>query len=209
MRPRPARVALGAALLSLAGPAVGGEWVVDTEGSRVVVHVFRAGLLRAFAHDHHLVPERWRGRATLDPERIEAVEGEVVVDAASLRDGQRSLSAEDRAEVERQVAEEVLDAARFPEVRFHLTGFEPSREPSRAGSSRGILRGRLTLRGVERPLTVPGEVDRGADRIAVRGRTEISRKDFGVEVPSVALGAVTVEDRVEIEFSLLLVPAGD
>lgn len=209
MSPRPAQVVLGAALLALAGPAAGGEWVVDTEGSRIVVHVFRAGLLRAFAHDHHLVPERWRGRATLDPERIEAVEGDVVVDAASLRDGQRSLSAEDRAEVERQVADEVLEASRFPEVRFHLTAFEPSPGASRAGPVRGTLRGRLSLRGVERALALSGEVDRAVDRITVRGRVEISRKAFGVEVPSAALGAVTVEDRVEIEFSLLLVPAGD
>lgn len=202
------RVALAIALLLRAGPATAGEWVVDGAGSRLVVHAFRAGLLRAFAHDHHFVPERWHGSASVDAARLREVRGAIVVDAASLRDTQEALSAGDRAKVDRQVAAEVLRAARFPEIRFEVEGFEEDGKPEEPGRMvRGSLRGRMSLQGVERPLAAPVEIERAADRITVRGRAVLSRRDFGVKVPSVALGAVSVKDRVEIEFALILVPA--
>lgn len=203
------RAALGAVLLLAAGPAAGGDWVVDTAASRLVVHAFRAGLLRAFAHDHHFVAGRWRGSASFDAARPDEVTGTIVVDASSLRDTQPSLSAEDRAKVDRQVADEVLEASRFPEIRFEAASFEPAGPPPRPGEPlRGSLHGRLSLRGLERPLSIPVEVEVAPGRVAVRGRGALSRRAYGVEVPSVALGAVSVKDRVEIELSVVLVPAG-
>jgi hypothetical protein len=37
-------------------------WHVDTSQSRLVMHVFRKGLLSPVLHDHHFVRERWACR---------------------------------------------------------------------------------------------------------------------------------------------------
>ena len=114
--------------LALADAAFASEsrWSADPARSRLVVHVRKKGLLSGMAHDHHFVPAEWRATAIFDEARPSGARLEVVVRADSLHDGQPALSAADRTKVEAQAAgADVLDARRYPEIRF--TRDEPCR----------------------------------------------------------------------------------
>jgi polyisoprenoid-binding protein YceI len=105
---------------------------------------------------------------------------------------------------------EVLEAARFPEIRFEASGFEPGSGAGGAGRPpSGSLQGTLTLHGTTQSLSVPVQVTERADgAYAVKGRVAFKRSDYGVRTPNAALGTVGVKDRVELEFELALVDGG-
>lgn len=199
------RLLLVVLVLAAAGAARPAEWKADETASRLVVHVFRSGLLGGLAHDHHFVPAQWNASASFEPDRLEGVRGAVVVRADSLRDHQDQLSASDREKVERQVAGEVLESERFPEVRYEITGFE--RAPGDPGHTRGTLQGTLKLHGATRLLAIPVEVTEREGGFTVRGRATFRRSEFGIRTPSAALGTISVKDKVEVELDLALVPA--
>ncbi|PYN08334.1 MAG: hypothetical protein DME06_16340 [Candidatus Rokuibacteriota bacterium] len=137
-----------------AGPPI---WRVDHSQSRLVVHVFRRGLLSPALHDHHFVPERWSATVAFDPARPEPVEIRVTVAADSLRDRQPELSPEDLRKVEAQVrGPKGLDAERYPVIAFTADRLELS-EPAlgAAGAARGVLAGVLELHGRTRPVRAP------------------------------------------------------
>src|SRR5690348_11280162 len=110
---------LVAATVADADQANSSRWQLDAAASELTVYVFKAGLFSGFLHDHTFVPRQWNVTAQFDPSHLEDFHAELTVAAASLRDTQPKLSAEDKAKVESQlVSPEVLDANRFPEVRF-------------------------------------------------------------------------------------------
>ena len=133
-RRRPARrravralVTAGLAVLAVRSPgrAAPRIWRVDLSQSRLVVHVFRKGLLSPALHDHHFVPERWSATVTFDPARPEPVEVRVTVAADSLRDRQPQLSPDDIRTVEAQArGPKGLDAERYPRSEERRVGKE-------------------------------------------------------------------------------------
>src|SRR5262249_18620435 len=105
-------------LLAHADESAATAWTIDTGKSRLVVHVYKKGLLSGFAHDHHFVPRTWRAEAIIDLARPERAQVTLWVDAASLSDDQPALSEDDRQKVERQASgSDILDASQYPQIR--------------------------------------------------------------------------------------------
>jgi polyisoprenoid-binding protein YceI len=182
------------------------RWQLDSAGSELTVHVFKAGLFSGFLHDHLFVPQQWSCTAEFDPAHLEAFRAQVSVATASLRDNQPKLSAEDRAKVESQIASpEVLDATRFPEIRFTADRLVVSGDKS--DELQGTVSGKLSLHGVTRPLEFPVRVWRRGDARVVLGKASFSQSDFGVSPLRKAGGAIAVEDRVLVDFALRFRPA--
>jgi len=199
------RCVLVLALLLAASSVLAAEWTVERPESRLVVHAFRAGALRALGHDHHFLVGTWRASGTFDPKRLEGVHGTIVVGADSLHDTQKALDDSDRAKVDRQTRDEVLDAGRFPDIRYDVERFEKAAGAT-SGVTRGTLHGTLALHGAKRPLAIPIEIaPRDGGGFTARGRASIRLGDFGMRPPKAALGAVTVKDTVEVEIELALV----
>ena len=197
-------IAALAATLVLPGVAPGAPaaWTVDPARSKVVVHVYRKGALSPLLHDHDLRPERWRGTIVVDSERPEAPRVEVVIDARSLRDDQTELSPADRAKVEDQVrGPDILDAARFPEIRFVADRLEISERASAgtATTGAGVLSGTLTLHGKDQAIRIPVRGRADPTTIAVTGDVAFAPSAFGIVPYSRMLGTIAVEDRVTIE----------
>jgi polyisoprenoid-binding protein YceI len=189
-----------------AWPAEGTRWRADRTGGQLVVSVYRKGLLSGMAHDHRFSAGEFRVTATTDGANPAPTRFEVVVSSASLRDGAPDLSPGDRAKVDVQVAgADVLDAARFPEIRFASREAPASWQPAGPdGSAGGDLVGMLTLRGRERPITVTVRAMPEAKGLRVRGSTRFRQSDFGIEPYSGFLGMVAVEDEIQVDFNLLL-----
>jgi polyisoprenoid-binding protein YceI len=200
-------LALGAGdvLQGQGGPA---DWRVDVTQSRLTVKVLPAGLLASTLHTHFFQPEDWSGEIAWDPSHPERVRVGVRIAADSLRDHQPKLSAKDIARVERQVRDaEILDAARFPEIRFEATRLDTAEFPSgAAGEFRGTLAGTLTLHRQSHPLQIPIEGRISADRLEANAAVTLKQSDFGIKPYSTALGTIAVRDEVVIEIALVALP---
>ncbi len=184
-------------------------WTARLEKSRIVVHVFKKGLLSGVAHDHHFVAGDWRVTARFDATHPADARFEVVIAAGSLRDRQPELSKEDREKVDRQAAGEgVLDARRYPEIRFISKEAVRVAAPAPTeGGIEGEISGSLSLHGREHPLSVPVHAAREGDGWRARGSVRFKQSDFGIEPYSGFLGTIAVRDEVEVEYDLVMVPA--
>ena len=146
IRRRTATCAILALVMMLVGrtAAAADSRPVDVERSTLTVYAYKSGLFSAFA-DNHVI------RAPIAGGRV-SEEGtltvELAVNAVQLTVLDPTLAVDKRAEVQaRMRGPEVLDSARYPDLRFASTGIVP------AGASQWHVSGDLTLHGVSRPLT--------------------------------------------------------
>jgi polyisoprenoid-binding protein YceI len=177
----------------------------DTVASQFVVRADRRGLLSAFAHDHLFTPARWRAEADFDPARPQEVRVDVRVDAATMHDHVARLTQGSRDYVDREtIGPEVLDAQRYPEIRFHGESASARRAGDRLD---GVLHGALSLHGTTRPLDVPFHARVDAAGYRVSGSVRFRQTDFGMKPFSRAGGAFSVDDEIQVDFELALAPA--
>jgi YceI-like domain len=163
---------------------------IDTERSKLTVHVYKSGLFSAFA-DNHIIQAPIASGSLSDRERLAV---ELVVRTSEMKVLDPDLAAAKRAEVQAgMVSEKVLDIAKYPEVTFSSTMV------TAAGADKWTVVGRLTIHGETRTITVPVVRQGGT----YRGSVEIKQRDFGIEPISVAGGTVKVKDQLMIEFDIV------
>lgn len=170
----------------------------DAETAECLLFTGKAGLLASAAHDLKLLVTRFE--VDLD-ELAGGIGATGRFDAASIRvgcarrDGRDApgvLAAKDRAEIERTVAREVLQAHRFPFIEFKSTSI--ARHPPGGYRIEGVL----TLRGREGPLAM---LARQQGAVALIDGS-IDQPAFGIVPFSAMLGALKV--KAEIGFRLVL-----
>jgi hypothetical protein len=162
------------------------------------VRVFKEGLLSAVGHDLAVAARRFT--VELDEQ---AGRGSARFDARGLgvehalsggRPNPGALSPDDVRTIERHIAEDVLEARRYPEVVFAIDSLEREGDSAR-------VRGRLALHGRERPLELL--LRRAGERM--RGEVRIEQPDFGIKPFRALLGALKIKPHVIVEIDL---PAG-
>jgi len=182
--------AIVAAAMALGRSATAAERPIDVERSTLTVHVFKSGLFSAFADNHIIRVPLADGRVSEEG----TLSVEIAVRTAQMTVLDPALSADKRAEVQaRMQGPEVLDSARYPELRFASTRIEP------AGANEWRVTGDLSLHGVTRSLTFP--VARHDTHY--RGVASIRQRDFGIQPISIAGGTVKVKDELRIEFDIV------
>jgi polyisoprenoid-binding protein YceI len=166
--------------------AIAEEHGIDTGRSTITLHVSKSGLFRAFADNHLIQAPVTEGSFDDGPNsRIQ-----FVVDVRGLHVLDPGLSADQREQVQtRMLGPEVLDADRFPQIRFQSTSVE------RVKPDAWLVRGQLTLHGQTRAVTV--KVTPGQGRY--NGSTSLKQTDFGITPISIAGGTVTVKDELQID----------
>ncbi len=185
-------------------PSPAASLEADISASQLVVRTTKRGLLSALSHDHELSPARWRAVVDLDPAHLQAIRVDVTIDAGTLHDHVARLTQSMRDHVDHTTAgPSVLDAGRYPEIRFHAESATARRE---GAALEGVLHGVLTLHGTTRPLDVPfrGRAESSAYQVA--GVARFRQTDFGMTPYSVARGSIGVDDEIRVEFELVLVP---
>jgi polyisoprenoid-binding protein YceI len=158
------------------------------------VLTFREGLLSAAGHD--LVLRVGAFTIDVDPAapsvtaRFDSTSLRVV---AALRDGRAvaAPSAADARDIERTIREKVLQAARFPEIRFGSTAATPRPDGYE-------VRGTLTLAGRSREISFTAREAHGRVEAEVR----LHQPDFGIRPYSAMLGALRVKPDVLVRISL-------
>jgi hypothetical protein len=176
--------------LVAAGPCAAQSRALDPQRSTVTVRVFKSGLFRAFADDH--VIEAPLAEGSLDDSAKPAVQ--IAIDVRAMRVLDPGLSSKDRQEVQtRMFGPEVLDADRFPRIRFRSVAVQ------QGDVDRWSVRGELEVHGQTHPVTVNVVREQGH----YKGSTSLKQSDFGITPISIAGGTVKVKNEITIDFDIV------
>lgn len=96
-------------------------------------------------------------------------------------------------------AADFFDAAKFPEIKFTVTGGEKS-------GDQVIVKGKLTIKDTTKDVSIPVTVNGPIEdpwknqRVGIEGSFKINRKDYGLNFDAkLANGGLVVADEVTIE----------
>lgn len=195
---------LFAAALAAAEPVAHRFDASASTSSRVVAIARRGGALRFLGHEHAIEARDWTAWIAYDPAVPSSSSVTMSVKSASLvidSEEARRLAGlgagpgpKDVAKISRtMLGPTVLDAERFPEIRFE------SVEIGADGPGLLRVRGRLTLRGVTREETARVSLQETPFR--VRTELKIRQTAYGIQPASVA-GVVKVKDELELRLDL-------
>jgi polyisoprenoid-binding protein YceI len=189
-------------------------YTVVAGDSYVLAVTDKAGLLGAFGHRHAILGTDVEGVVCFDPSAPERTVARVRVSTASLVvDGARGRELaglegggpkpSDVEEIQADMlSERYLAADAHPYIGFRLATVLG------LGGGRWRARGPFSLRGVERSVTVPVELEHAAGgTLVLRGRFTVRQTDYGFEPASVG-GVVKVADPVEVRVHLVARPGG-
>src|SRR5262245_55636890 len=200
---------LGAVILFLAGmlalPSYAGNptaYVMDAKESKLEIHVYREGFLKAFGHDHLSSPSELSGTVHLDESNLSESSVMFVVETKSLMVLDPGESEKDRKEVqETMLGEKVLDAGRFPEIRFVSTRVQAVGQKD--GATEMQVDGTLSLHGVQKPVRFPVRFRARDGALTADGEVTLLQSAYGITPVKVGGGAVRVKDKLKISFHVV------
>jgi polyisoprenoid-binding protein YceI len=179
------------------GPAP--SYVVDAARSRFQVKGTAAGMLSAFGHNPIVAVRQFSGEAWFREQTPENSSLRLSIDAGALEIA-NDVNDKDRREMDRVMKEEVLEVARYPEIRFEASGRSATKLAQ--GMYRMVLGGTLSLHGVDRDVVVPCNVTVGGDNLRANGEFAIRQTDFRIKLVSVAGGTLKLKDELKFQFDV-------
>ena len=139
-------------------------------------------------HNTHGTFRLKQGHISFDP-RTGAASGEVVVDATS---GESADSARDR-----HMHKEVLESAKYPEIRFVPERVDGKFAPQGTSSLR--ISGTFEVHGGKHAISVPAEVKIDGKQVSGTVHFEIPYVEWGMKNPSTFILRVDKEVKIELE----------
>lgn len=169
----------------------------DANSAHCFVYTFKQGLLSPIAHDLKLRVGTFSITFDEVSSRVEAVfDARSLSVAATMHGGAErpdSLSASDQKKVEENIVRDVLDARRYPEIRFQ------SDKVARSVDGKQVqIDGSLTLHGITRALKVTACA---ADDGYVAEVT-LHQPDFGITPFTALFGALRLEPQVVVKLAV-------
>ena len=168
---------------------------VDARQSLVVIEVRRGGSLARLGHDHVIAARNVAGFVAPEAGRADLYVAldDLTVDETELRkaaafDTQPSES--DIAGTRANMLDKALETNNFPFALIHMD--------SRDGKNSVTI----TLHGVTRTLEVPVKIDRDDNQIGATGLLTFNQSDFGITPYSILGGAIAVQDRLNLRFTI-------
>jgi hypothetical protein len=173
-------------------------YAIEPEHSLVVLEVRRAGRLARLGHDHVVASRDVQGFVAPNGRKADLFVrlDRLVVDEQELRTeagfGMRPPDAAVAGTRDNMLGP-VLHADRHPFAVIHVTGSE---------AASGDLDVAITLNGVTHRSRVRATFDRQGDALIVSGRLALDQTDFGITPLSILAGAIQVQNRVDVRFTI-------
>jgi polyisoprenoid-binding protein YceI len=176
------------------------HFVVDAKRSRFTVQAFASGILSAMGHNPTIGIRTFSGEADFDPDALEASGLSLTIQAASLN-VQDDVSDKDRREIERMMKGDVLEVAKFPEIRYEA----PSGSVTKLGDAlySASLNGALNFHGVTRNQPVSVRIILMGEMLRASGEFTLRQSDYQIKPVSVAGGALKLKDEVKFSFEMV------
>lgn len=173
---------------------------LDPRPSRFVIRVTAGGLLSAFGHNPLIGVRDFSGEVQFDPASPESASVRVHVPSRSL-DVAGDVNEKDRREIERIMHAQVLESDSFPLIEFQSSVVKVT--SSGAGQFRAEISGELSVHGVTRPQTIVARVTASGERLRASGEFSIYQTEYGIQLVTVAGGALKVKDELKASFEIL------
>src|ERR1700720_268151 len=199
--------AVSAVLIVLVAPVTVGaqgsaSYSVDTQQSKMEIHVGKEGAFKAFGHDHLIAAKQISGDAKFDPQKPDQSSVRLKIPTKSVTVVDPGESEKDRKEVQSTMeGEKVLDVAKFPAITFTSTGVSAAKKTPDGWEL--PLAGKLNLHGVEKPVTFPLRLSANANELHGQGELSILQTDYGITPVKVGGGTVKVKDKLKITFNIV------
>ena len=163
--------------------------------AKVRVFTFKEGLLSAVAHDLEIdVPvfnidvDGETVRATFFARSLRVLHA---IEANAPKPN--ALSARDKKTIESNIAGDVLQSARYPEIRFEGTA-----KRSETSEVEALIEGTLSIAGRSRMVRIEARLEGDT----WRAETSLHQPDFGIKPYSAMLGALKIKPAVRVTLSL-------
>ena len=173
---------------------------VDARRSRFIVKAFATGMLSAFGHSPTIAIRDFTGEVRFSPDHLEAASLRLQIKADSLVVTDE-VSDKDRREMERQMREEVLETARYPEIVFEST--KVSAEKVMGSQYRTRITGNLSMHGVTRECVIDAQVIAGEDTLRTNGEFPLRQSDFNIKPVSAVGGTIKLKDELKFSFDIV------
>lgn len=180
------------------------RYVVDASQSWFTVKAFAKGLLSAFGHSPTLAVRGLTGEAEIDAAAPDKASLQMIFAADSLI-VLDDLSESDRREIERKTRDDVLEAARYPEIVFQNANV--AAQQTGEGSYRVRLSGDLSLHGVTRSQTLDANATLTPSSLRAQGRFGLRMSDYRIRPVTALGGAIKLKDDLECAFDIFAQPA--
>lgn len=181
--------------------AVSHRFRLDSSQSKFIAHALRGGLLWFKGHEHLVAAREFSGEAQLRPDSIAASSLQLAVKADSMVEISDAFTAAQKAIINRELREIVLEPEKYPEITFRSTDV--------TGRQRGTgeydlkIGGNLTLHGITRRIVIPAKVSVTGDQLRAVGEFSINRSDFKVKATSAFHGLIRVRHKVKFTFDIV------
>ncbi|MGK6310471.1 YceI family protein [Variovorax sp. DT-64] len=179
---------------------------IEPARSLAVITVRRGGSLARLGHDHVVASRHVQGLIAPGEGRADLYLplAELSVDEPALRaeaglDTQPSDA--DIAATRANMLDKVLEVQRFPFALIRVSGPAAMTADARLGIA-------ITLHGTTRRFDLPVRVAMANGELKVAGTLEFDQSEFGIVPFSVLGGAIQVQDRLSLRFSLQARRAG-
>ena len=170
---------------------------IDDKRSLVVIEVRRGGSLAQAGHDHVVASHDVQGFVAPKEARADLYVqlDRLVVDEPELRS---------EAGFDTQIPDAAISATRANMLaRVLRAEAHPFALVSIAGvDANRYLDVALTLNGVTRTTRIPAKMETNADELWITGSLVLDQSDFAITPLSLLGGAIQVQDRVEVRFSI-------
>jgi hypothetical protein len=178
----------------------GSVYRIDPGRSVIYVTVRRAGSLARLGHDHVVASHQAQGFVAPQEGRADLYLrlADLVVDEQALRlqEGLDTNPSEgDIAGTRSNMLDKVLQVQQFPEALVSVR----AADHLSTGTQLSVT---VTLHGFTRTFDVPAQVRDQSDEVTVRGQFEFNQSQFGIEPFSILGGAIQVQDRLTLRFSI-------
>jgi hypothetical protein len=181
---------------------------VDSRSSQLSILVFRGGKLSRLGHNHVMTSRDVSGRAWVHPEfarsgfELSFPVMQLVVDDPQARraagsDFPPDIPQSDKDGTRKNMLKpELLDGERYPQVKVSSAKVGGTLQAPQVSA-------RITIKDVSRNVQVPVKMAVEGGKLTASGEFDILQTEFGIKPFSVALGALEVQDKLHIKFSVV------
>jgi polyisoprenoid-binding protein YceI len=183
---------------------------VDYPDSYLIAVTHKEGMLAVFAgHDHAVIAPKWSASVNIKPDDISHASATItvptdnlVIDSREARQlaglGGGPSTPDVRTIQQRMLSGEVLDAAKFPQIKFTSTAIQTK------GNNKLLTSGEMEIHGRQHRVTFPVHFHSEGERTEFDGEFTIRQTEYGLQPESVAGGSIKVENAVTIRFHLVM-----
>jgi polyisoprenoid-binding protein YceI len=176
------------------------RYLIDAKGSTFTVKATATGMLSAFGHNPTIAIPDFDGEARFASSTLEHASLRLTIQAASLVVTD-DISNKDRAEIERRMHDEVLEADGFPEIIYECPGDCPVQKLGE-GLYSASLNGELTMHGVTRSQPLSARVTLKEDSLRASGEFAVRLSDYEIRPVSAAGGTVKLKNEIKLSFNI-------